>query len=933
MLRRRELLGFGAVSLLPVGAVEVAQASFIGFDQDFESLAPEEYPSGWKKDGSDTQKVVDDVAHSGEHSLKAKGDYGGCWEAIASAPLGGFPGEKKVRFTGSILPGDQGSFGCHDAFYARLQLRTSAGNGWSDGSARTIIDFSSDETIYASGGVEIGEFSPGEWVSYDVTYEYDSSDETVTLEYSINGGTNEASTTVDAGDWETNISYLTLRSGDFTAYWDDVSASQVNNDNIVPSSEFQYIPENPNPSDQISFDASDSNDPDGSITGYSWDLNGDGSYTKSGETVSHEYDELGEYSVSLRVTDNDGATDVFSDLVSVEKQDQTPIARFNTSSQSVGVGETVSFDASESNDPDGQIDQYRWDFGDGTTRTTGETIQHAYDSPDEYKVRLTVTDIDGNTDSTVARVSVTRGNKEPSVSFEIESDNPPVGTAVTFDGSQSVDPDGEISAYQWDLNGNGTQDATGRRVEYTYDETGRYTVTLTVVDKEGASVTREREITVDEPENKPLKAVFDVSTSSPRVGDSIRFDASTSVNPDGAIEEHRWDFNGDGTTDTTGQRVEHAYESPGEHIITLTVVDADGATSSAQGQITVYESPLNAIAESHLETAKHVDNISISELNATAKAQRSNQQIRSAVDRGEIDETTAFETLQRLESGLGVTEQTIEHIGPAEELGSNQVDLTHEMSAPAISTSISLLSAAFASSKKMSEGVGVGMNAILNKAKDLSLDAVKTIVYGTYGRQIDAMAELNYETNTIVTKLFNGYIDTVSGLKNAMSEIKDRIVDSVSTGIQYQAEAGFAAAVAPLSGTYMGEYALSLSAGLQAFYQYFSVDQLANEGLSGDTNAAMSAGVSASQSIASEAEDTQGIIKGIQEFDESFSLTESIFRLWDDPDLWEVGRTIVSALLFVADGVESAFATGGGIGALFKINTTHHIGLFNIIRG
>lgn len=933
MFSRRELLVFGAASSLPVGAVGVARGSFTGFNQDFESLDTGEYPSNWKKDGSNTQEVVNDVANSGSQSLKAKGSHGGCWEAIANAPLGGYPGETKVRFTGSVLPGDEGAFGCHSAYYARLVLRTSAGGGWSDGSNRNLLDFSSDKTLYGMGNVEIGEFSPGEWVTYDVTYQYDGSDETVTLEYSIDGGTSEASTTVDATDWETDISYLTLMSGDFTAYWDDISVSQVNNDNSVPTPKFQYDPENPTPSDEITFDASGSSDPDGSIAGYSWDLNGDGSYDGSGETVSRSYDDSGEYSVSLRVTDDDGATDVASETVSVERPDQNPIARFSTSSQSPAVGDPVSFDASESGDPDGRIARYRWDFHDGTIETAGETVEHTYDTPGDYTVRLTVTDDDGNTDSAATSISVNGGNTEPSASFEVASGDPTVGAPVTFDASQSDDPDGIISQYQWDLDGDGTQDAAGRRVERTYGEAGEYTVALTVVDEEGASVTRERAITVSEPENEPPKAVFNVSASSPRAGDSVRFDGSASTDPDGAIEQYRWDLNGDGTDDTTGRRIEHTYEEPGEYTVTLTVVDADGATSSTRGRITVSDSPLNAIAESHLETANRVDDISISNLNATAKARGSNQSVRSAVERGDMDKDTAFEMIQRLESGLSVTEHTLEHIGPAKELQENQVDLTQEMSAPAIRTSISLLTAAVSTSKKASEGVGIGMGAVLKKAKGKALDAVKTIVYGTYGRQIDAMAELNYEANTIAGELFGGYIETVSGLKAAIGEAYSRIVDSVSTAIQHQAETGFTAAIAPLSGTLMSNSAASLSAGLDVFYTYLSADRVADEGLPGDTNAAMSAGVSASQSIASEAEDTQGIIRKAMEFSESFSLTESVFRLWNDPDLWEVVRSIVSVLSFVAGGVESAFAVGGGIGALLKINATHHVGLYDIIRG
>lgn len=53
--------------------------------------------------------------------------------------------------------------------------------------------------------------------------------------------------------------------------------------------------------------------------------------------------------------------------------------------------EEVEFDASESFDPDGSIESYHWDFGDG--HTSNEIIAaHSYDTAGEYKVTLTVTD-------------------------------------------------------------------------------------------------------------------------------------------------------------------------------------------------------------------------------------------------------------------------------------------------------------------------------------------------------------------------------------------------------------------------------------------------------------------------------------------------------------------------------------------------------------
>ena len=56
----------------------------------------------------------------------------------------------------------------------------------------------------------------------------------------------------------------------------------------------------------ISFDASDSSDSDGTISSYSWDFGDDS--TGTGETIKHKYTKAKSYNVELTVTDNDGLT-------------------------------------------------------------------------------------------------------------------------------------------------------------------------------------------------------------------------------------------------------------------------------------------------------------------------------------------------------------------------------------------------------------------------------------------------------------------------------------------------------------------------------------------------------------------------------------------------------------------------------------------------
>lgn len=74
---------------------------------------------------------------------------------------------------------------------------------------------------------------------------------------------------------------------------------------------------------------------------------------------------------------------------------------------------------------------------------------------------------------------------------------PPMGRApltVTFNGSGSCNPDGAIVSYHWDF-GNG-ETAEGSLVDYTFDETGRYNVTLTVTDNSGIPVRERVPVTV-----------------------------------------------------------------------------------------------------------------------------------------------------------------------------------------------------------------------------------------------------------------------------------------------------------------------------------------------------------------------------------------------------------------------------------------------------
>lgn len=100
-----------------------------------------------------------------------------------------------------------------------------------------------------------------------------------------------------------------------TYYWDNFDSYKADDgsgsNNAAPTASFNYATNNLN----VNFDGSASSDSDGTISSWTWDF-GDGN-TGNGETVSHTYGAAGDYSVVLTVTDNDGASDSQTQVVSV----------------------------------------------------------------------------------------------------------------------------------------------------------------------------------------------------------------------------------------------------------------------------------------------------------------------------------------------------------------------------------------------------------------------------------------------------------------------------------------------------------------------------------------------------------------------------------------------------------------------------------------
>ena len=337
-------------------------------------------------------------------------------------------------------------------------------------------------------------------------------------------------------------------------------------------------------------------------------MNGSGPVVNiaEGVKVNHTYDRDGTYTVTLTVTDNNDETQTASQTIQVGQEADIPIAVISTTPPLKKINDNeysvtgvvpfkVSFSGSKSQDKDGEIVSYEWDFGDGSPATNSQTANHVFEDIGTYTVQLSVTDNDGKKDSTSVDVIVKDPAKAP---VAVITSNPPAdnkgkikGDAplnIELHGGQSSDEDGNIILYEWNL-GDNSEIQTGENINYTYNASGEYTITLTVKDND-KQVSIPAEITVfvgDTPDKAPI-ATFTTNPDPPTgyVPFTVEFDASGSYDSDGSIISYEWDF-GDSNAILSGAQVTHEFYNQGIYTVSLVVHDDDGLTTTFSRQVAV----------------------------------------------------------------------------------------------------------------------------------------------------------------------------------------------------------------------------------------------------------------------------------------------------------------------------------------------------------
>jgi len=329
---------------------------------------------------------------------------------------------------------------------------------------------------------------------------------------------------------------------------------------------------------------------------------------------------------------------------------QLPFANTNGSSYKEAVNHVIEFSGAHSNDPDGEIISYLWDFGDGA-QSTEINSSHSYSSVGTYDVTLTVTDNNG--ESTVAssqaiitenspndaelcsdctrfylydEINLSSSEGETPRTFEFEV--PDAASLVTFEvvNRYNGDPDmhisqnKEVSLESFDCR----PFSAPRETELCqFNEGGVFNVMLDPFHAyDSVRLRAYYDIRDDADHSGPnrLPVANAGGSYEGRPNLTVNFNGQLSSDEDGSITDYLWDF-GNGLT-MVGSTVEHTYTAVGSYSVTLTVTDNKGATNSQTTTVVI-----NPIGDFDGDGDVDVDDI-----RALTLAIRNNEQLDESFD-------------------------------------------------------------------------------------------------------------------------------------------------------------------------------------------------------------------------------------------------------------------------------------------------------------
>jgi PKD repeat protein len=296
----------------------------------------------------------------------------------------------------------------------------------------------------------------------------------------------------------------------------------------------------------------------------------------------------GAYSVTLMVTDTGG---LFSTDLMVVTVNAPPTAAAGPD-QTVNQGSTVSFDGSASADDLDSLVQLNltWTFTDGGSPVVlwGVSPTFQFDTPGTYVVTLTVIDTGDLSDTDTVAMNVSAPpNADAGFDQFVNS-----VAAVTFNASGTTDDFDSLASlnFTWNFTyGGGPVMMYGVTPTFTFVEGGVYTVTLTVRDGGGLTDVDYVVISVN---------LAPIANAGPdqdvNIGGTVSFSANASTDDTDTLVtlNFTWSFAyGGSARNLWGASPSFQFSEIGSYIVTLTVTDSSGVSSTDSMLVSVNGPP------------------------------------------------------------------------------------------------------------------------------------------------------------------------------------------------------------------------------------------------------------------------------------------------------------------------------------------------------